>query len=135
MSTVPPPVPPYGGGQPAISSEERTASVLAHLSALIAAVVTAGWLSFVGPLVIWAIYKDRSPMVRQAAAGSFNFNLGLWVMNVVAWICVFTVVLIPLAIILFLVANVGMVVWHLLAAYRASQGRASSYPFQIRVLH
>lgn len=135
MSTVPPPVPPYGAGRPAISSEERTASVLAHLSALIAAVVTAGWLSFVGPLVIWAIYKDRSPLVRQAAAGSFNFNLGLWVMNVVAWICVFTVVLIPLAIILFLIANVGMVVWHLLAAYRASQGRAYSYPFQIRVLH
>ncbi|GAA1894784.1 DUF4870 domain-containing protein [Lapillicoccus jejuensis] len=135
MSSVPPPVPPYGGARPAISSEERTASVLAHLSALIAAIVTAGWLSFVGPLVIWAIYKDRSPMVRQAAAGSFNFNLGLWVMNVVAWICLFTVVLIPLAIILFLIANVGMVVWHLLAAYRASQGRTYSYPFQIRILH
>ena len=117
------------------TSEERTASILAHVSALVAAVVTAGRLSFAGPLIIWALYKDRSPLVRQAAAGAFNFNLGLWVMNVVAWICLFTIILSPLAIVLFVVANVGMVVWHVLAAIRASQGRAYDYPFQIRVLH
>ncbi len=121
-------------GPVAHTSEERTASILAHVSALIAAVVTAGWLSFVGPLVIWAIYKDRSPLVRQAAAGAFNFNLGLWVMNVVAWICLFTIILSPVAIILFVIANVGMVVWHVLAAIRAGQGRPYNYPFQIRVL-
>ncbi|MDQ2755141.1 MAG: DUF4870 domain-containing protein [Actinomycetota bacterium] len=127
---------PYGSptGPVTPTSEERTASILAHVSALIAAVVTAGWLSFVGPLVIWAIYKDRSPLVRQAAAGAFNFNLGLWVMNVAAWICLFTIILIPVAVILFVIANVGMIVWHVLAAIRASQGRPYSYPFQIRVL-
>ena len=131
MTTSPLP----GSSSPLPTSEERTASILAHLSALIAAVLTVGSLRFLGPLIIWAIYKDRSPLVRQAAAGAFNFNLGLWVMNVVAWILVFTVILSPIAVILFVIANVGMVVWHLLAAYRASQGRVYDYPFQIRVLH
>lgn len=127
---------PYPGSPPpAATGEEKTASIAAHLSAIVAAIVTAGWLSFLGPLLIWAIYKDKSPLVRQAAAGAFNFNLGLWVMNIVAWICVFTVILIPLAIILFIIANVGMIVWHVVAAIRASQGRAYHYPFQIKVLH
>ncbi|MEP6650872.1 MAG: DUF4870 domain-containing protein [Lapillicoccus sp.] len=122
-------------GQVPATGEEKTASVVAHLSAIIAAILTAGWLSFAGPLIIWAIYRNRSPLVRQAAAGSFNFNLGLWVMNIIAWICLFTVVLAPLAVVLFIIANLGMIIWHLLAAYRASQGHAYSYPFQIRILH
>jgi uncharacterized Tic20 family protein len=127
---------PYrpASSQPPASGEERTASILAHLSAIIAAIVTAGWLSFVGPLIIWAIYKNRSPLVRQAAAGSFNFNIGMWVMNVVAWICLITVVLSPIAVILFIIANVGLVVFHVLAAIRAAQGRDFHYPFQIRIL-
>jgi uncharacterized Tic20 family protein len=118
-----------------VSGEERTASILAHLSAIIAAIVTAGWLSFIGPLIIWAMYKNRSPLVRQAAAGSFNFNIGMWVMNVVAWICLITLVLSPIAVVLFIIANVGLVVFHVLAAIRAAQGRPFNYPFQIRILH
>ena len=133
MSTNPPYGPTTPGQVPA-TGEERTASIFAHLSAIIAAIVTAGWLSFLGPLIIWFIYKDRSPFVRQAAARSFNFNVGLWVMNIVAWICLFTVVLIPVAIVLFVIANVGLIVWHLIGAYRASQGRTYDYPFQIRIL-
>lgn len=126
---------PYPRSQPpAATGEEKTASIFAHLSAIIAAIVTAGWLSFLGPLIIWAIYKDKSPLVRQAAAGAFNFNVGLWVMNIVAWICLFTVILAPLAVILFVIANVGMVIWHVVAAIRASQGRAYNYPFQIKIL-
>ncbi len=126
---------PYPGSPPPVATgEEKTASIAAHLSAIVAAIVTAGWLSFLGPLIIWAIYKDKSPLVRQAAAGAFNFNVGLWVMNIVAWICLFTVILAPLAVILFVIANVGMVVWHVVAAIRASQGRAYNYPFQIKIL-
>ena len=128
--------PPAGhqGGPAGTNQDERTMATIAHLSTIAALILSAGWLSFVGPLIIWAIYKDRSPLVRQAAAGSFNFNLGLWVMNVVAWILLFTLVLAPVAVVLFVLANVWLVVWHLLAAYRASQGRAYRYPFQIRVL-
>ncbi len=47
------------------SPEELLAA--AHASCF-AMALSAGWLSFVGPLVMWLIYKDRSPFVRQAAA-------------------------------------------------------------------
>lgn len=126
---------PYPRSQPPVATGwERTASIAAHLSAIVAAIVTAGWLSFVGPLIIWAVYKNKSPLVRQAAAGAFNFNVGLWVMNIVAWIFLITVILSPVAVILFIIANVGMIVWHVVAAIRASQGRAYHYPFQIKIL-
>jgi uncharacterized Tic20 family protein len=120
--------------KPLPSSEERTVSVLAHLSAIIAAVVSAGWLSIVGPLIVWAIYKDRSPLARQAAAGAFNFNLAIWAAFVVAWICFFTVILIPVSILLFLVAGVMALVCHIQGALKASNNEPYRYPFQIPVL-
>ena len=124
---------PYGQ-QPLPTAEERTASILAHLSAIIAAVVSAGWLSIVGPLVVWAIYKDRSPLARQAAVGAFNFNLAIWAAFVVGWICLFTIILIPVAILLWLVAGVTALVCHIQGAIRASHDEPYTYPFQIRVL-
>ncbi|GAB3710088.1 DUF4870 domain-containing protein [Mariniluteicoccus flavus] len=116
------------------NGDERTAAVVAHLSAIIAMVVTAGWLSFIGPLVLWFMYKDRSPFVRQAAAGSFNFNLWAWLMNVIAWILLYTVVGIPVAIVLWAIAGI-MTLWcHIRGAMKASRGEAYRYPAQLRIL-
>jgi len=114
---------------------ERTVSILAHLSALIAAVVSAGWLSIVGPLVVYLVYKDRSPIARQAAAGAFNFNLAVWLLIIVGWVCLFTVVLAPIAIIVWVIAGVAALFCHIKGAMRASNGEPYSYPFSIPVLH
>lgn len=123
-------------GQSTMSSgDERTFAILAHLSAIIAMVVSAGWLSFVGPLIVWAIYRNRSPFVRQAAAGSFNFNIWAWLMSIVAWILTITVVGIPIAIILWAVAGI-MTLWcHIRGAIRASRGEPYRYPAQLKLLH
>lgn len=123
---------PYG--RPGPSSDETGVAVVAHLAGLVAEVVSAGWLSFVGPLAVWFLYKDRSPFVRACAAGAFNFNLGMWLMGIVAWISLFTLVLIPLALILFGISVVGMFVLHIVAAVKASRGEVFIYPFQLRVL-
>ena len=128
---------PYGdrSGQPVpVDSEHRTAAALAHASSLIAMVISAGWLSFVGPLVMWLIYKDRSPFVRQAAAGSFNFNLGLWIMSIVGWIFILTVIGLPIGLILLAVSFLAQIIGHVIGTVRATQGRTINYPFQLRVL-
>ncbi|MEP6632337.1 MAG: DUF4870 domain-containing protein [Lapillicoccus sp.] len=114
---------------------ERTVSILAHLSALIAAVVSVGWLSILGPLVVYLVYKDRSPIARQAAAGAFNFNLAVWLLIIVGWVCLFTVVLFPIAIILWVIAGIAALFCHIKGAIRASNGESYSYPFSIPVLH
>ncbi|WP_256838726.1 DUF4870 domain-containing protein [Ornithinimicrobium faecis] len=135
---------PQGGwqGQPAYqhtqqaSGDERTWMILAHVSAPIAFIVSAGWLSFVGPLLVWLFKKDSSPKVRQAAAGAFNFNLTFWLLYLLGWVvAIFTlglgfVVAIPFWILIFLVAAYV----HIKGAIRASRGETYRYPFQLPVL-
>ena len=129
------PIPsPQGQGLPATTAEERTWAILGHLAAVIAAVISAGWLSIVGPLVIWALYKDKSAFVRQAAAGAFNFNLAVWAAVIVGWIMFFTVILIPVALIVWLVAVVAALYFHLKAALAANRGELYHYPWAITVL-
>ena len=125
---------PYGQQMVPVTTEDRTAAALAHASSLIAMVISAGWLSFVGPLVAWLIYKDRSPFVRQAAAGSFNFNLSMWLINIVGWICIITIIGIPLGLILLAVSFLGQIIAHVIGTLRATKGESMNYPLQIKVL-
>jgi len=115
------------------SAGSRIAAILAHLSAPIAALLSAGSLSLLGPLLVWLVMK-RDPMARRAAAGAFNFNLAFWLLYLVSWLLIFTVigavVGIPLIIVLFLVSA-----WcHIKGAIRAANDEPYDYPFQIRVL-
>jgi uncharacterized Tic20 family protein len=115
------------------SSSSRVAAVLAHLSAPIAALLSAGSLSLLGPLLVWLIKKD-DPYARKAAAGAFNFNLTFWLLYLISWVLIFTVIGavigIPLIIVLFVVS-----LWcHIKGAIRAADDRPYDYPFQIRVL-
>ena len=120
------------GGQ--VSSDERTMAILAHLAAVIAMVVSAGWLTFVGPLIVWFIYKDKSRFVRNAAAGAFNFNLAMSITSVVAWILCFTVILIPLSLIAFAVVFIMTLVCSIKGAVKASNKEFYHYPFGINLL-
>lgn len=114
-------------------STSRLAAVLAHLSAPIAALLSAGWLSLLGPLIVWLVSKD-DPLTRRAAAGAFNFNVTFWLLYVVSWVLIFTVVGavigIPMIVVLFLVSA-----WcHVKGAVRAAGDRPYDYPFQVRLL-
>ena len=62
---------PYRDATPAapLSGSSRLAAVLAHLSAPIAALLSAGSLSLLGPLIVWLV-KKNDPYVRRAAAGA-----------------------------------------------------------------
>ena len=126
---------PYVRTTPATppTAGSRLAAILAHLSAPIAALLSAGSLSLLGPLLVWLVMK-RDPMARRAAAGAFNFNLAFWLLYLVSWLLIFTVigavVGVPMIIVLFLVSA-----WcHVKGALRAANDRPYDYPFQIRVL-
>lgn len=116
------------------TSDEQSMAMLAHLSTIVALVVSAGWLSFVGPLIVWGLYKDRSPYVRQAAAGAFNFNIAMWLVMVAGWIATLTIIGAIIGIPMIIVACLLQVIYHVLGAVRANRGEAFSYPFQLRLL-
>jgi uncharacterized Tic20 family protein len=117
--------------EPMSAQDEQTWSVIAHLSVLAGLV---GLVPF-GALVVWLIYKDRSPRVRFHAAQAFWYQL--------AWIVIFTVyvlitvvlsivtlgiaaiVLVPLAFLLAL----APLAHGCYAAYKVNQGVDYRYPY------
>lgn len=126
---------PQQHSQPvAASSDDRTLAMLAHGSSLVAMIISATWLSFVGPLVIWMFFKDRSDFVRQASAKSFNFNIGMTVLSILGWIMVFTVLLLPIGLVCIAVSVVMQIVCHIIGVLRASNGRQYDYPMRLRIL-
>ena len=76
----------------------------------------------------------RGEVVRQAAAGAFNFAFACWIAGIVAWIAVFTVIGIPLALIIGLALVVVTILFPILGAVRANNGEPYRYPFQIPIL-
>ncbi len=131
---------PYGAGQhgqqpygPA-SGDDRTIAVLAHLSPVIAIIFSAGLLSFLGPLVVWLIWRDRGPLIRNAAASAFNFNITVWVAGVIGWICAVTLILLPVSIVLWVGAFVAQLVLSIKGAISANRGEVYRYPLQVPIL-
>ena len=121
-----------------IPADAKSMAMFAHLSGLLGLILTASFASFVGPLIFWAIYKDKPgyAFVRMAAAGAFNFNFTLWLVNIAAW--VLTLVTFGLAglftWIIFIGVWVALIVVHILAAVKANNGEVFTYPMTLTVL-
>lgn len=121
-----------------IPADAKSMAMFAHLSGLLGLILTASFASFVGPLIFWAIYKDKPgyAFVRVAAAGAFNFNFTLWLVNIAAW--VLTLVTFGIAglftWIIFIAVWVALLVVHILAAVKANNGEVFTYPMTLTVL-
>lgn len=126
------PVPQQHG--PVATPDERLFATVAHLSAAIAWVVSVGWLNFVGPLVVWALFKDRSPFVRRASAGAFNFTLSMTIAGIVGWLLVFTIIGLPIGVLLIAGSGLATIVFGVLGALKTWRGESFTYPWQVRVL-
>jgi hypothetical protein len=123
---------PLGGDPPGATmspQDERTWSILAHLSVL--AWPVAGFLP-VAPLLIWMVYKDRSPRVGFHALQSLWYQVAWTVILAVGWTVagILTVVLIGFLLFpVMIVATVVPFVHMGYAAYKVSQGLDYRYHF------
>ncbi|MGI8522573.1 MAG: DUF4870 domain-containing protein [Nocardioides sp.] len=122
---------PYAAPQQPISpGEERTWGTLAHAIPLVAMVVSAGVLGFVGSLVIFLMYKDRGPFVRANAANSLNIQIITGIVLLIS---------LPLMLVLvgFLTYGLALLfafVLHLIGAVRANNGEWWDPPFTPRMV-
>jgi uncharacterized protein len=125
----PPAAPSYTGQiQPMSAADERTWGMFAHLAPFVGALVG---LPFLGPLVVFLIYKDRSPFVRRHAVESLNFQLTLLIGYVISAVLM-------LVIIGFFTAAaiaIASIVLQILAAVAANRGEDYRYPLTIRFVH
>ncbi|MFX0539310.1 DUF4870 domain-containing protein [Ornithinimicrobium sp. Y1847] len=113
-------------------ADERTMMLLAHLAAPASLLISGGWLPFLGPLLIWLFYKDRSKAVRVASAGAFNYNVS---MTIVSWILWFSVIItFGLGLLWAVPIWIAMIIPHIKGVLWANRGEVYDYPFQIRLL-
>jgi uncharacterized Tic20 family protein len=104
--------------QPISPSQERTLGAIAHGAPLVAMVLSAGFLGFVGSLVVYLMYKDRGPFVRAHAANSLNVQIVTGIVLLIS----FPLMLVLIGFATFALALVFAFVMHLLGAIKANNG-------------
>lgn len=105
--------------------EERTWGTLAHLSALIGALLIG--LFFLGPLLVMLVYGERSFFVRGHAVEALNFQLTMAIVTLALLVTCVGVWLIPLV-------WVFAVVFAIVGAVRANRGQPYQYPLTWRMV-
>src|SRR5919199_4331685 len=123
---------PVGAGMSA--QDERTWSMLAHLSVLLNIITGIG--GPIAALLIWLVYKDKSQRVAFHALQSLWYQVAWIVILAVGWtitgILIATIILaivgIPLALVMLLATFVPFI-HQCYAAYKVNQGIDYRYPF------
>jgi uncharacterized Tic20 family protein len=121
------PTPPgYGAPEaPMTPDQERNWATLSHVIPLVAMVLSAGTLGFVGSLVIYLLYKDRGPFVRQHAANSLNIQIITGIVLLIS----FPLMLVLVGFLTYGLALLFAFVVHILAAVAANKGEWYRPPF------
>src|ERR671921_988659 len=108
--------------------DERTWSIIAHLSVLLALV---GLMPF-GALLVWLLYKDRSRKVRFHALQALWYQIA-WIVILVAYTLVSLILsLVIIGIFMFLLLPILALIPLIhgcYAAYQVSQGVEYRYPY------
>jgi uncharacterized Tic20 family protein len=101
--------------------------MLAHLSALLAAIVG---LSFLGPLLVMLIQGPKSEFVRRQAVEALNFQITTYIAAFVSFILMFVLI----GFLLIIVVGIGWLVLTIVASMAANRGEDYRYPFNIRLV-
>ncbi len=120
---------PIGGSSQMSIQDERTWSMLAHLSVLLNLITGIG--GPVAALVIWLVYKDKSSRVAFHALQSLWYQVAWAVILVVGWTVTFILSFILIGLLLIpvmLIVSLVPFVHQCYAAYKVSQGVHYRYP-------
>ncbi|WP_402469268.1 DUF4870 domain-containing protein [Isoptericola aurantiacus] len=128
MTQTPPP--PGDAPRPLAQSDERTWAIFAHIGPLLVGIISAGWLGFVAPLVIWLVLRDRSAFVADQAKEALNFQITLLIGTAIGWL---TVGLLVGWLVLAAVWVVGIVL-AIIAAITVNRYEAYRYPLTLRLV-
>jgi uncharacterized Tic20 family protein len=109
------------------NSDERMWAMFCHLATLVT------WFPFANvilPLVIWMVKKETSPLVNDQGKEALNFQITIMIGYALCVPLFFVLIGIPAfgAIFLF------HVIFSIVAAIKANEGRAYRYPYTLRLI-
>lgn len=111
-----------------INNEERSMSMLCHLSALAMFIFPFG--NILGPLIVWLVKKDQYPEVDRQGKDALNFQLSVMLYAVIAGV----LVLILVGFLLLIALGILNFVIIIMAAIKSNNAERFEYPFVIRFI-
>lgn len=105
----------------AVSSEDKTLAILAHLGGI--------FFSVIPSLIIWLV-KNDSPFVTAHAKEALNFQITL----IFGFVLAFFLMLVLIGFFLFWALGVINLVLCIVAAVKASSGENFRYPLTLRLV-
>lgn len=108
-----------GNARPMSPQDERTWGAIAHGGALVAMIVSAGFLGFLGSLAVYIVHKDRGPFVRAHAANSLNVQITMFIWIVIS---IPLILLLGLGLLTLVAAPFVAGLLHVIGAMKAYQG-------------
>lgn len=69
---------------PMLESEARNWAMLVHILAVVVMFLSGGLFSFVAPLVVWLVYRERSALVDFHGRQNLNLQITLLIVGILA---------------------------------------------------
>jgi uncharacterized Tic20 family protein len=115
--------------QPALpENQARTWAAFAHLAAFIGLLLPFG--NIIGPLIIWLIKRNESPLVDDQGREALNFQISMSIYAFLSWLLTFILIG-------FLLLGILVIFWLIVvivAAVKASDGQQFRYPLNLRFI-
>lgn len=116
--TTPPPQ--YAPPPPLNPADEKTWSILVHIGGIL--------FSWVAPLIVYLVLKDRGAFVRHNSSQALNFQLTLLIAYVAGVILSFVLI----GVFVIIAVSIVSIVFGIIAAIAASNGQEYRYPLTIQ---
>ncbi|HPD94278.1 MAG TPA: DUF4870 domain-containing protein [Tenuifilaceae bacterium] len=111
-----------------LNNEEKTFSMLCHLSALAGIIIPFG--NIIGPLIFWLLKRDIYPEVDRQGKEAMNFQLSILIYSLIAGLLVILVI----GFLLLAAIGVFMLVVTIIAAVKSSNGERFEYPLSLKLI-
>lgn len=126
-------------GEPVSRSDSRLWATIAQAAVAVGHVVSWGFLGWIGPLVVFLMYKDRDRLVRFHAAEALNGAIAVVITQLVLTIAVTILTVFTFGIGSILYPLVGLpallqLVFSIIGAVKANRGEYWTYPVNIRLV-
>lgn len=104
-----------------ITIDDKTLGIIAHIGGLVT--------SFVAPLLIWLMQKDKTGMAREHALEALNFQITVIIASMVAMF----LTLLLVGVLLYPLIFLADLFFSIQGAIAASEQKPYKYPFSLRL--
>ncbi len=118
------PQPPYAqaGQAPVSESDEKTWGIISH--------ITIPFFGFIGPLIAYLLYKDRSAWLKDVTTEALNFSILYSIAYVISVITIAVVI----GLILWPLVFIAALIFCILGTIAANKHEFYKYPINIRFI-